>query len=204
MNSPPPPTLEERRQIEIAKYERCYKHDSYQMGRDRVREWADYLVHARRDPKIRCVLDVGCGRAESLNMALDAGLEVAHGCEVVDDLVGGRVMRMEGIHYLPVPDTEYDLVSCQDVLEHVLEDDVPAGLRELVRVAKRRIYISVAWFSSTWRKAGVHEELHVCRHETQWWLDQITAAAGDQAWGGIHVLKPYRPSTARFEVVLGR
>lgn len=192
-------TLEARRKDEIAKYVKCYQHNSYKMGPDRVREWTDYLKYLEdSESDVHTILDVGCGRAESLDMAVRAGFGPVHGCEVVQDLVGGRVNPMEGIHCLPYLDSSYDLVSCQDVLEHILEDDVPAGLRELARVARRRIYISVAWFPSTWRAAGVHEELHICRHEAQWWMDQLSAATE----GMVRVLKPYRSMTARFEVVL--
>lgn len=194
--------IEDRRQAEFDKYDRCYRVESYKMGVERVKEWTDYLRDAEADSRIRSVLDVGCGRAESLDIAERAGFGPVHGLEVVESLVGGRVYRMEGIHNLPVPDNSYDLVACQDVLEHILEEDVPAGLRELVRVARHRLYVSVAWFPSTWRSAGVNEELHICRHETQWWVDQLAFAASVRQFDQVRVLKPYRASTARLEVLL--
>lgn len=43
---------------------------------------------------------------------------------------------------LPFPSRSFDIVTCHHVLEHVPESDRPALLAELVRVARRRVYLT--------------------------------------------------------------
>jgi hypothetical protein len=43
---------------------------------------------------------------------------------------------------LPFPPRSFDVVTCHHVLEHVPESDRPALLAELVRVARRRVYLT--------------------------------------------------------------
>lgn len=43
---------------------------------------------------------------------------------------------------LPFPSRSFDIVTCHHVLEHVPESDRPALLAELVRVAKKRVYLT--------------------------------------------------------------
>ncbi len=191
-------SVESRRKDEIAKYVRAYTHEDYKMGAMRVKEWWDYL-ETLNGSEVRGLLDVGCGRAESLEAAVSLGF-VAHGCEVVSALLKENVFPIPGIHDLEIIGSgAYDLVACQDVLEHILEDDVHCGLRELVRVAKHRVYISVAWFPSDYTGGEEREELHICLHDAQWWMDQLNTAAPD---GTVRMLKSYRRDTARFEVTL--
>lgn len=43
---------------------------------------------------------------------------------------------------LPFPSHSFDIVTCHHVLEHVPEGDRPALLAELIRVARRRVYLT--------------------------------------------------------------
>jgi ubiquinone/menaquinone biosynthesis C-methylase UbiE len=50
-------------------------------------------------------------------------------------------LNVADVHHLPFPDNSFDLVLCLEVLEHV--PDSRLGLRELLRVARDHVLVSV-------------------------------------------------------------
>jgi ubiquinone/menaquinone biosynthesis C-methylase UbiE len=127
------------------------------------------------------VLDVACGRGEALDIAREVGLPDVHGYEVIDYLCRRPdVTQIEGIHSLPAPDNSYDIVSCQDALEHILEEDIVPGIREMCRVARQKVLLSVAWFECQLGKS-MEMELHITMHPEKWWLEKIEEAVPDGA-----------------------
>lgn len=199
------------RATEQARYARAYEDPGYRMGPYRRAA----LLHWLRQfaPAAMSYLDVGCGRGESVSMSMDFDVPLAIGLEVVPvapDVLAGqnwsRVLRMDGVHRLPAFDATFDLVTCLDVLEHVDEQDALAGLRELIRVTRRRLLISVAWHSSVWH--GV--ELHITRWPKEWWMDRLREAVLDVGFGSVESLEEWHPpaecgtgpsGSAWFEVV---
>lgn len=165
----------EARQAEFDKYEWAYKDPQYRMEVWRRVLHRQYLRQMRR-LGFESFLDVGTGRGESLDDATEEGYTLVSGFEVIDDLCDWpRVVKIEGIHKLPAADDSYDLVSCNDVFEHILEGDVRAGISELIRVAKRRVYMTVAWFEAGFgREQGI--ELHVTRKPLHWWQKRVLEA----------------------------
>lgn len=149
------------RSAEIAKYRDAYQNESYRMGPERTRA----MQHVLTQLDVRgALLDVGCGRGELLRMAEAAGFSPVQGTEVVPELLGERVSYAE-VHALPFPDGAFDVVCCVDVMEHLDPPDTVPALRELRRVAGRRLLISAADYPSQWN--GV--ELHVnAKHYDDW------------------------------------
>jgi len=158
-------TLAERRQAEIDRYPEAHRHPRYDMKpwrQEILREW----LGARRAMGNDTYLDVGCGKAETLAIAEELGWD-AWGCDVVDYLCErDNIDLIEGAHSLPYVDSQFDLVSCNDVLEHILEEDVPAVLSELSRVARVGVLLGIS------RKPG---PLHITINSSIWWMEAIRA-----------------------------
>lgn len=153
---------QEARQAEIAKYDEAYRDPRYNMKPWRQEILADWLE--KYPPS--SYLDVGCGRGESLAIATALGY-VAVGAEVVEKLCDvHRVVHILGAHKLPFQDLAFSSVSCLDVLEHVLEGDVPAVLSEISRVAVYGILLGIS------RKPG---PLHITIKPEEWWMEQVRA-----------------------------
>ena len=96
------------------------------------------------------ILDVGCGEGFTLRHLREEGVGAA--MAGVDyspaALAWSRANNLASIpmsvsdaHYLPFPDSSYDLVLCLEVLEHL--PDSSLGLRELLRVARDYVLVSV-------------------------------------------------------------
>lgn len=164
-----PDTLDARRRVEIARYDEAYEDPRYNMKRWRQELLREWLMTAKAVGH-RTYLDVGCGRGESLQIACFLGFTVA-GCEVVESLCGSAaVEHIRGAHDLRTySDDSVDVVSCLDVMEHILEDDVPGVLREIWRVANHAVLLGISC------KAG---PMHPTIFPPAWWVDQVEANMG--------------------------
>lgn len=143
--------MSDARRAEIAKYVRVYdRHAHYAMARDRLDP-----VLAALSGLSGSLLDVSCGRGELMRAARDAGFHPVAGTEVVPQLVGEGVRYAE-LHALPFIDGAYNVVTCIDVLEHLLEEDIRPALRELERVTRRNLLLAVADYSTQWDGVELH------------------------------------------------
>jgi hypothetical protein len=139
------------RESEVAKYAMAYEMDDYGMTPEREHGIKSLLATLPADTAAS-LLDVGTGRGETLRLAREMNFSVARGTETVDALLGPDVMK--GIFPdLPVPSAAYDVVTCFEVIEHLLRDDHLPALRELTRIARHHILISACtqdhWVSGT-------------------------------------------------------
>jgi 2-polyprenyl-3-methyl-5-hydroxy-6-metoxy-1,4-benzoquinol methylase len=140
------------RQKELDKYREVYaKHEAYRMSAGRL-EAAKRLVFEHTGS----LLDVSCGRGEFLKAARDSDLfDVVMGTETVPALCNDSVIQAE-ITSLPFEVKSFDVVTCFDVIEHVLEQDIVPGLKELERVCRGTIIISAADYSDMWDGVEMH------------------------------------------------
>ena len=101
-------------------------------------------------PKIRTVLEVGCGTGIVLLRLAERGIGSDHrGVDFADPHEHtDPAVTASGLHLdqydgsrLPYDDASFDLVYATHVLEHVLDEQ--AFLAELRRVAKRFVYVEV-------------------------------------------------------------
>jgi SAM-dependent methyltransferase len=91
------------------------------------------------------LLDAGCGTGGFLGWASRtgafdhlAGVDISpQAIDFARDSVPGSDLRVAPLHALPFGDGEFDLVSLNDVLQHVDERQVETGLREMHRVVRR-------------------------------------------------------------------
>lgn len=154
-------SIEVRRQSEIARYGPEYYGLMRLWRQDILRDWLTPIAKAHKRLNY---LDVGCGKAESLSIAASVGMTV-RGCEVAEYLCARpEIDHIKGAHRLPYGDDGYAVVTCLDVLEHLLPDDVPAALSEIGRVANHAILLGIS------QKPG---PFHICVRDDAWWLDRL-------------------------------
>lgn len=154
------------RSAEIAKYAEAYQRPGYAMGDERRAAVARILAETQRGT----LIDVGTGRGETLAIAASLGFAIVAGTEVVPALCGALVVYAEA-WALPFADKSADVVTCFDVLEHLLPDDQPLALAELVRVG-REVIVTAADYSHC--ENGV--EYHVGRRPYPEWEEMMQAA----------------------------
>lgn len=132
-------SLDDARQTEVAAYAAAYRDPNYRLG-DRRRAHID--MHLNRIPP-GSLLDVSTGRGEVLRMARLAGHHPVQGTEAVPALCDGQDVIHALVHDLPFKDSSFDTVTMFDVMEHLLPQDTAAACRELARVARRRVLLTI-------------------------------------------------------------
>lgn len=107
------------------------------------------LLSELKKLKPESILDVGCGEGFTLNKLQKAQIGTKlEGIEYMDDAIQlGKEMHPDlritkgDIYKLPYKDNSFDVVICSEVLEHL--DDPTAALKELKRVSKKYVALSV-------------------------------------------------------------
>lgn len=85
-------------------------------------------------------------------------------------------------HNTLTPGKRWDIVMCNDVLEHVLVEDVPATLNQIFSLANKAVYLNISTQHASKRivdEQGVditEQDLHVTVRNAMWWLDAINKA----------------------------
>ena len=145
---------------EIEKYAVAYKLPGYRMGAARKAMACDLL---RGLPYGLCeggsLLDVGCGRGEMLQAAPTFGFFSAVGVEAEPGLCLSTpdALVVQGVAWdLPVRDDSRDVVTCFDVLEHLLPDDQAPSLAEMRRVARGAVIVTAADYSHVVQGLELH------------------------------------------------
>lgn len=184
------------RDAEIARYARLYASQrgaGYRMTPTRRTEFRALLA-ARPDLAASGLLDVGAGHGTALDIAAALGYRPLAGTEVAPALLTGRVVYGPAWD-LPFADRSFGTVTCFDVLEHLLPEDVPAALREIARVAASRVLLLVSCVPSLVEDhAG---QLHMTVWTPERWAREIRAA-WPGCWGFAEGGPPGRTS-ALFE-----
>ena len=153
-----------RRQAEIDKYDPsdgcgAYSLHDYRMTdvlKDRLEKLLDSGLYTES------YLDVSCGRGESLELAKRLGHGPVVGTEAVPMLCNAPNKVHAVLPTLPFGDKVFGIVSCLDVMEHLIADDWEASIKELGRVCKGRLLLSI---SNVEDKTGalLGTELHISR-----------------------------------------
>lgn len=141
--------------------------------------WYNYVVSAL-GPRKSMVLDVGAGMSYGIDMMNKAG-HFAIGLEPDARLAGSNPMLV--INTVDrVPDRAFDVVTCMDVIEHVV-DDVAflSHLRRIVKpTATARLYVTTPnWTRSRARNVHHARELTIPQFLSIYRPDELWAASPD-------------------------
>lgn len=159
-----------KRHGEAAVYRKEYANPEYKMGAQRLEDVERLLRLVPRGS----LLDVGTGRGEALQIAGRLGFSLPTGTETVPELLTDMV-SMAYAHDLLVPDGSFDVVTCFDVLEHLIEEDLIPAVKEFARVARSHIILSASEIpSSQW---GGGRDLHISKRPAAEWEKLFREAA---------------------------
>lgn len=161
---------------EIAVYVEEYKSPRYGMGQRRQADVLRILTELPRGS----LLDVSTGRGEALEMAFKLGHFPLTGTEVVPDLLGMKTNTVEVVfakaHELPFEDKSFDHVTCFDVLEHLVEEDIVPCLEHMRRIARKTCTVSASSRPSVF--GG--RDLHISKRPEPEWDRLIRSVWGYQ------------------------
>ena len=155
---------------EIAKYERAYQNVDYRLGNKRRAHILERLGATPRGS----LLDVSTGRGEVLEVSQDLGFGPVRGTEAVEYLCGDNITHALA-HDLPFLPDAFDVVCMFDVMEHLLPSDTALVCRELKRVAKDRVLLTVHNGPHVYRGT----DLHINRRASyEAWHEELAAHFG--------------------------
>jgi ubiquinone/menaquinone biosynthesis C-methylase UbiE len=100
--------------------------------------------------KFNTFLDAGCGMGHVIRNLLKKGYK-CKGTEIskdalkyyMSDLVKKKIVSLAGLEKLPFKDNKFDLVFCTDVMEHIPIFDVKDSIKELIRVTKGDLVLTI-------------------------------------------------------------
>lgn len=131
------------------------------------------------------VLDVGggftpfaCHAADMHLMDRAAVLDISEVPRETQESMDVEFFQGEA-HDLPFADNEFELVTAFDVLEHLLPENLDKAISEILRVASRRVIISVGTRSNVKKVDGVDMELHLSKMSLVEWRDKLRDMAGN-------------------------
>lgn len=112
-----------------------------------IRRFFERLGGVLAELRPESVLDAGCGEGEMLRRgALPPGVRPV----LLDRNPDSAAQLLGSVTALPFASRSFDVVTCLEVLEHL--EDPASAVRELARVARRAIVVSVP--HEPWFRAG--------------------------------------------------
>lgn len=159
--------ISEAQQYEIEKYIKIYGAVSdYRMGGTR---YQNACLDLKAIEHRGSYLDVGCGRGEMLRFAWLLDFKRVMGTEVVPELYDKPGVWFALADNMPFEDGEFEVVSCLDVLEHLLPENTVPVLQELDRVTSKALLLTANNKPSN--SLGV--ELHINKRPYEEWDELI-------------------------------
>jgi hypothetical protein len=168
-------------------YDQFYDHDLGNLQRGKGL-WT-HVIHNHHFTK---GLDVGCGRANGVEYARNEGYDV-WGCDISSGAVKCWVergvdefCRVCPADNMPFKDNEFDFVLCSEVMEHILEEDTLATLKEILRVGSDKFLFTIALTPEKIPVAGLIQS-HINLHDPTWWVLKMEEAGFTLAGGATNV-----------------
>ena len=117
--------------------------DHYFHGYDSIDRFISYFyqVDLVKSIAAKSLLEIGVGNRTVSNYLKEHGYSLTT-CDIDPDLAPDYVAD---IRSLPFEDNSFDAVLAYEVLEHIPWEEVPAALKELQRVSKKYVLLSVPY-----------------------------------------------------------
>ncbi|HBE70966.1 MAG TPA: hypothetical protein DDW52_22700 [Planctomycetaceae bacterium] len=132
------------------------------------------------------VLDGGSGVGVAVRQFMSNGKDVKgveYSSQAIEehcsDLEEAGIVQQGTLMDLPFDDNTFDLVFSSEVLEHIEEIDAGKAVSELVRVAKKHLFLTISL-----RPSSDNNKYHVNLKSRQWW-EQRFCEAGCSVEAGI-------------------
>jgi len=100
-----------------------------------------YQTSLAKELKPKTILEVGVGNKTLFNYLKQYGFDIST-CDIDGDLEPDYIAD---IKKLPFEDNSYDIVLAYEILEHMPWEDVDQALKELHRVSKKYVNISIPY-----------------------------------------------------------
>jgi len=164
-------------EIEQKKYKWLNQHTSYGKGFH-----GQDCLNFVRGLNPTSLLDVGTGNGKFCK-EIKKYVDNVYGLEWAIDIWDEN--KGDGINYfkcaaqeIPLPDKSVDVVTSFDFLEHIIPQDVPKVMKEMVRVCKRAMIHKIATKPSGSHKKRLEQifgdgELHQTQQPRHWWFEQF-------------------------------
>ncbi len=124
--------------------------DNFSMERDRFKETFDLL------PEAGTVLEIGFNDMRMSRLLAERydvyGIDLLRPVNKKIQSEHNLKLSHASIEALPFPDNGFDMVVCAQVLEHLPESVLKKGVRELARVARQWVFVSVPYRQRVWNE----------------------------------------------------
>ena len=137
------------------------------------------------DLKPESVLDIGCGKAQFVDLLRSKGI-ITDGVDIVQTAyypfkrIKSLKIVVADARDLPFPEDKFTIVTAFDVLEHFSESDIDVVLAEAKRVAKNMMIFSICFRDSIFRIEG--ESLHRTVRPHEWWFERLREYGKVKPW----------------------
>ena len=130
------------------KYNKLYSVGYHAKGKNHGQRFVDF-IYRHYNGKIKTILDAGCSNGLTVRKFKDTGMR-AYGIDVAEiairyanEISGARNCLIASVTDIPFRDNFFDAVFSCDMLEHLHPLDVEDGVREIVRVAKKYLFLTI-------------------------------------------------------------
>ena len=134
--------------------------------------------------KVDSVLDIGTGRGQFCNWAIQNLCDNVHGLDISiepkPEYTNMGINFIKGVtHDIPLEDNSVDLITSFDVLEHIHPDYIEKTITEVKRVAKKYTFNRIANCPSTSHKKVVGDLHLIQKHRKDYWVKQVFEPIGE-------------------------
>jgi ubiquinone/menaquinone biosynthesis C-methylase UbiE len=128
--------------------------------------------------KFKTVLDAGCGAGDVVRYLIEKGYD-ARGVELSSyatkkysmDLIKKGFVKNASLIDIPFEDNYFDVTFSSEVLEHIHEEDIPIVIKELYRVTKRMLFLTISL-----RPSSNFNKYHITLKSRDWWQEKFLDA----------------------------
>lgn len=117
--------------------------DHYFRGYDTIDRFISYYyqVNLVKSLEVNTLLEIGVGNKTVTNCLKESGYKITT-CDIDPEL---GVDYVADIRSLPFDNNSFDAVLAYEVLEHLPWEEVPSALKELHRVSKKHVLVSLPY-----------------------------------------------------------